>query len=284
MKTVKIEGFLTALTPVVHGGDEKTGAESLLRRMRFYVDGEMMEIPYIEGNAIRGYLRRLIMQDFLEKVKYEVTSERLYHCLYAGGVLEEVSEETSGKLDIELRKKIRRFIPPLSLFGASISNQAFSGKLIVGKALPICRELKNYIPVPTVTDTSIYNLLTFDFATRRAERDLPASISRIEKKKKNEAKVQMLYRYECFVPGTRFYHWFTLMDTTPIEDSCFARLIELWKERPFIGGRNASGYGMIQIDYKLPIDMQTYGAAFYNKFINENQAKIREVLSYLEKL
>jgi len=276
METKKIEGFLIALTPIFHGGDEKTGQETLLRRMKWIVHGKPEEIPYIEGNAIRGYLRRLIMEDFLNQVEYETKTPRLYHCLFAGGVLEEVSEQATGKLDLALRRNIRAFLTPLSLLGGSIANQAFSGKLVVGKALPVCSELNEYLPV--TSELSIYTFLTFSFATRRAEREGPEQTQKKEKKQKN-SPVQMIYRHECFVPGTKFYHWFTLLDTTEIEKSCFARMIQLWRERPYIGGRSATGSGEIKIDYEIPYDEEPY-----LKFLKERKKEIQETLASLEQL
>jgi len=277
METKKIEGFLTALTPIFHGGDEKTGQETLLRRMKWIVHGKPEEIPYVEGNAIRGYLRRLIMEDFLNQVEYETKTPRLYHCLFAGGVLEEVSEQATGKLDLALRRNIRAFLPPLSLLGGSIANQAFSGKLVVGKALPVCAELNEYLPVNS--ELSIYTFLTFSFATRRAEREGPEQPQKKGKNKKENPTVQMIYRHECFVPGTKFYHWFTLLDTTEIEKSCFARMIRLWRERPYIGGRSATGSGEIKIGYEIPYDEEPY-----LKFLKERKKEIQETLASLERL
>jgi len=277
-ETIKIRGVLTALTQIFHGGDEKTGQETLLRRMKWIVNGQPKEIPYIEGNAIRGYLRRLIMQDLVSQVGYQIKTPRLYHCLFAGGVLEEVTEQASGRLDLALRRKIRAFLPPLSLLGGSIANQAFCGKLVVGKGLPICSELNSYLPINS--ELSVYTFLTFSFATRRAEREgpePPAEKKKTKKKSEKEPVVQMIYRHECFVPGTTFYHWFTLLDTTKIEKSCFARMIQLWRERPFIGGRSATGSGEVKLDYDIPWTQDTYLT-----FLKERKKEVVETLASLE--
>jgi len=284
METLKIEGTLTVLSPLHHGGDEKTGTEALLRRMRWIVKDQPTEIPYIEGNAIRGYLRRLLMEDLLSQLDHKLKTPRLYHTLYAGGVLEEVEAEESSKLDINLRRMIRANIPPLSLLGGSIYNQAFAGKLIVGKALPICSELNQYLPVSS--NISVYNYLTFTFATRRAERELDVEKPpEPEKKKEEEPTVQMIYNYEVFVPGTKFYHWFSLLDTTPLEKSCFSRMLTLWRERPFIGGRSAIGGGEILLDYPevFPPKPQPfhYIPDPYLQFLRERKA---EIIAVLEKL
>lgn len=54
----KIKGILTALSPVYHGGNEKTGSVVLLNRLKFIVDGKPTDVPIISGNQVRGRLRR----------------------------------------------------------------------------------------------------------------------------------------------------------------------------------------------------------------------------------
>jgi len=275
VKTTKYEGRLTALTPVHHGGDEKTGAVTMLRRMIWIVDGEPTEVPYIEGNAIRGMLRRLIMQDLLDRVEFKPSKPRLYHTLFSGGVLENLVTQQTGRLNLALRRDIRTWLPPLSLWGGSLGNQAFQGKMIVGKALPICKELNEYNPVKS--ELSVHNYLSFNFFTRRHERDM--DISEDYEKKEDEPTVQMKVEVECFSPGTKFYHWFTLMDTTPIEESCFARALDLWRQRPIIGGRSASGGGEIRIDYDIPHSAETYLS-----WLTENREDVTKTLECLDKL
>ena len=53
-----IPGILIAKSPVFHGGNEKTGSVQLLNRIKFLVNNEPIDIPYISGNSVRGYLRR----------------------------------------------------------------------------------------------------------------------------------------------------------------------------------------------------------------------------------
>jgi len=307
VKTERISGIITALSPIHHGGDEKTGAIALLRRGVWIVDSEPVEVPYIEGNAIRGMLRRLVMQDLLERVRFKPTQPRLYHTLFSGGVLEEVTREAVGRLDLDLRRRIRVWLPALSLWGGAIANQAVRGKLIVGKALPICRELNNYLPIKS--EISIHTYLMHSFFTRRAEREPELAedvITRVitkspevpegaemevvevdgekvkkrrEMKKKEEPTVQMLVELECFAPGTRFYHWFTLLDTTPLEESCFAHALDLWRQRPYLGGRAAVGMGEVSLSYEIP-----YSSEAYLAFLEERKNEILDCLIRLDQV
>ena len=267
METLTFEGTLTALTSIHTGGDEKTGVENMMRKLVFIVDGEEELVPIIDGNSIRGNLRRLLLKDFFDQVGYTIKTPRLYYLL-SGGALEEVSTSDAGHLNLQMRREIRAFLPPLSLLGASMGNQAFTGKLIVAKALPICKELNNFLPIQS--QISYHSYITESFNTRRAEREMPETVADNLRTKDDEPTIQMKVSLECFAPGTRFYHKFMLQDTTTVEKSCFARMIELWRERPFVGGKSAVGYGEIKIDYpKLTLNSELYLA-----WLQENKTEI----------
>lgn len=275
METLTFEGTLTALTSIHTGGDEKTGVENMMRKLVFIVDGEEELVPIIDGNSIRGNLRRLLLKDFFDQVGYTIKTPRLYYLL-SGGALEEVSTSDAGHLNLQMRREIRAFLPPLSLLGASMGNQAFTGKLIVAKALPICRELNDFLPIQS--QISYHSYITESFNTRRAEREMPETVADNLRTKDDEPTIQMKVSLECFAPGTRFYHKFMLQDTTAVEKSCFARVIELWRERPFVGGKSAVGYGEIKIDYpKLTLNSELYLA-----WLQENKTEITKTLEKLD--
>jgi len=275
METLIFEGSLTALTPIFTGGDEKTGIEITLRRIDYIVGEEKIAVPLVDGNSIRGVLRRLLLADFFSQVGYEIKSARIFY-LFSGGALEEVSTQDSGTLNLQVRREIRANIPPLSLFGGSIGNQAFAGKLIVSKALPVCRELADYIPLQS--KLSFHDFLTETFGTRHAEREPPETVER--NPKKEEPTIQMKYNLETFTPGAKFYHKFMLLDATPIEKSCFARMLELWKERPFVGGKSATGYGEVKIDYPTML----FTSEAYLNFLKERKKEIVKSLDHMAKL
>ena len=273
METLTFEGTLTALTTIHSGGDLKTGVASMMRAIDFIVDGDAKPIQIIDGNSIRGNLRRLLLNDFFAQVEYTIKTPRLFYML-SGGALEEVSSQDSGTMNLQLRREIRAMIPPLSLLGCSMGNQAFAGKLVVAKALPVCREMNDFIPLQSKISLGTY--ITGSFNTRRAEREIPESVQ--ANQRSEEPTIQMKVNLQCFAPGTKFYHKFMLLDTTPIEKSCFARMVELWRERPFVGGKSAVGYGEIKIDYpKLTLTSETYLT-----WLQENKAEIVKVLEKLD--
>jgi CRISPR/Cas system CSM-associated protein Csm3 (group 7 of RAMP superfamily) len=252
MKVVKIQGRLTALSPIYHGGNEKTGNVVLLNRLRFIVGGKPVDVPVISGNQIRGRLRRLLARDFLELAGYKLDlsqkkHQKLYHTLFAGGVLTEVEEGESGVVDLDLKARIVKYVIPIRLFGASYGNQMVEGRVMVGFALPICRELRDFTGVDS--DVSFYQLITRAFQTRRDELRIGASGD------EEDETVQMIVEYEVFAPGTQFFHELVLEteeEGADLDLSALYRAVRLWQEEPHIGGKSSAGFGRLRIEYQWP--------------------------------
>jgi len=270
----KIRGEITAKSPLHHGGNEKTGSVVMFNRMKYMTDdGSFQDIPFISGNAIRGVLRRMIVQDFFEKLDYklDVSSKkqlRLYHAFYAGGVLETVDTKDSGVIDVELKRKIIDYFPPIRLLGFSLRNQIIPSKLKVSHMLPICTELQNILPRDTSPKHSFYELLTTGFQTRKD--DLHA------KREEGEQSIQMLVEYELFSPGTKFHHEFRIEDPDEIDVACLSNAIKLWMEKPYIGGKSSVGLGEVELNYTLDVDEK--------KYIDYIESNRDEIISTLESL
>jgi CRISPR/Cas system CSM-associated protein Csm3 (group 7 of RAMP superfamily) len=278
VKVYVVKGVLTALSPVFHGGSEKTGAVVLLNRIKFIVDGKPIDVPIVSGNQVRGRLRRLLTADFLELADYKMdlgqkSYQKLYHTLFAGGVLEAVEEESeSAVVDLNLKFRIVKYILPLRLFGCSYANQMIEGRVLVGHMLPVCKELRDYTGVDS--DVSFYQLIARAFQTRRDE-------LRVARTEEEEQAIQAMIEYECFAPGTKFYHEIRL-ETTRDEElldlSTLYRAVELWKENPFIGGKSSVGFGKLKIMYEWPRPVDSKP---YLEFVEKNKDEIVKVLDEL---
>jgi len=277
----RIEGVLTALSPIFHGGNEKTGSTVLLNRLKFIVNGKPVDVPIVSGNSVRGRLRRLLTRDFLENAGYvmdlaQKSYQKLYHTLFTGGILTSVEEESeSGVIDLNLKSRIVRYILPLRLLGASYGNQMIEGRVLIGHLLPICKELKEYTGINS--DVSFYQLITHTFQTRRDD-------LRVATERDDDETVQMIIDYECFAPGTRFYHEIILTTTSESESidlSTLHRAIELWKQVPTIGGKGSIGFGKLRIEYKWPKDVDDKP---YLEFIKKNKDEIQKALDELREV
>ena len=270
---VKIDGTVTALAPLYQGGNEKTGSTPVLRSITIWTSKGEKNIPYLHGNSIRGRLRRPLVKDFLARIGYQIKGKSLYHSLFSGGVLENSDNTNQGVIDLELKNKIKEFIPPISLLGACFGNQMIQGCLSVGHMFPICEEYSEYLPDHLKKDErSKQPVRVFtdeEFITRRDE---------LRERDENEQAIQMKVDYECFIPGTRFYHSFVLSYPTEIDKACFARAIELWEKHPTVGGRSSSGDGIVKLDYNIPFDSKAY-----LEFLDENKEEIIRLLEELDR-
>jgi len=134
---------LETLAPLSHIG-ETVGNQANLRTVTLTdIEGEPTPIFCLSGNSLRNrILRRVGIDDMLSRLKITV-NPLLHHALFCGGALD---GGTSNNL--ELDKKIRQFLPPISLLGTAkpkgvfgaTDAQMIGGRLNVGDAALVCYE------------------------------------------------------------------------------------------------------------------------------------------------
>lgn len=252
MRTLQIEGWIKALSPIQHAGDEKTGSTPILRAMELWSEreGRHVRVPFLSGNAIRGYLRRLVMRDLLQRINYDVQHPKLHYALFSGGTL--TSTDDGGVVDLQARRMIRQTVPPLELFGTVVGNQMIDSCLKVDHALPVCLECAEYLrhADDPRAQHSVRTFTQFSFSSRRDD-------LRVEREEGEQA-VQMLIEFEAFVAGALFEHGFALIYPSELAVSCLGHVLTLWAEQPYVGGKSGSGYGRISFDYQPFPDPQPY--------------------------
>lgn len=255
----RVPGLWTAVSPIFHFGTDDTGIGPTTRRSKLWDSGTQSheDIPIINANAIRGILRRLIGEDFLEQVGYENVSPKLHHALMSGGQLES-TDDTTATCDMALRRQLIDNIPPLGLLGTSVGNQILSSVLRVKHAYPLCAERKwerdlrrkgtgLMPPVYRPWDEdeqwekSGNEMTSRHFYTRRDDLHVD--------REKDDQAVQMLVNPECIIEGTKFEHEFVLEEATEVEVACLGWALRLWAEEPTIGGKASGGMGQLIIDY-----------------------------------
>lgn len=276
MKILSIPGFLTALSPIHSGSEENMGNEKTLRTLSYNLPAGAEDVPVISGNAIRGVLRRLIMADLIERVGYVPADAkgqvRLYHSLFAGGVLESVDEKDSGYIDLALKKQIRGLLPPVALLGTALRNQMMEGKVDVAYAIPRAKELESFLRTDEkypITAT-LGDLRKQTFNTRRDEMAQDA-------KADGGSSSQMLHTWWYIPPGTVFQHGFTLTNPSEIEEGCLGHMINLWRARPRLGAKAGTGNAEVRLDYR-----NVPAALPYLDFVEEQKADILKMLQVLE--
>lgn len=260
MKINNYNVTMRLLSPLIHIGDDKSGTTSLLRKQKFLVGEDYIDVPVYSGNALRGILRGLIMRDYCERIGLSVKSlsQTTFYMLFNGGSL----QGGAGIENLSLKEKIVECCPPLVLLGSALGTLMTKGKLKVGICKPICKELNDYNI--NQAENSIYSDMRAEvFHTRmdrlKADTDTPS----IEGEKK---VVQMKYEAETLSAGTVLETRIVLENASDIEISCFEHMMKLLEEDNFIGCKSGSGYGEIALNIEY-----TDGGKAYLDWLEANK-------------
>lgn len=269
-----LTGTYEAQAPISHGSDEDFGMEIRLRTLEMTVreNGDVYHesIPVISGNSLRGQLRDLLAKDFLDRLSGEgdvlEISDTLSNALYAGGSLERTAG--AGKLNRRMIHNIRDHIPPLSLLGTAIEDQMIEGRVDVGQLLPIATETESY--TGREAEKSVFEFVDKTFYTRQDDRE--------GGRQEDEDAQQMKYDVQVLVPGTRLHHDLTLRSGhTDLEAACLGHAIELFAERPRLGGMASRGHGTVDFEYDDLPDAEPY-----REWIAENRNDVRDFIEDLD--
>ena len=222
-------------------------------------------IPLIQGNSIRGLLRRLCIKDFFLLLgfdkKEQGVDKDMYHQLMTGG---NITSSTAFE-DIALREEYVRLCPMIGLFGSAIGNMTIQGKMKVGGLRPLCREHGN-------AEYSFWETIGREFGTRLDSSKTENEIEIIGQQEDRNAD-QMKYEFEVFNTGTVFDSDFFLTTNDEILVSAFWRCIVLLKEFGYIAGNSARGYGKMDFQIEVPKDADKK----YLDYIKNNK---KECLKY----
>jgi hypothetical protein len=216
------------------------------------------------------------MADLVERVGYVPADAkgqvRLYHSLFAGGVLEAVDEKDSGYIDLALKKQIRGLLPPVALLGTALRNQMMEGKVDVAYAIPRAKELAGFLREDAAypITAALGDLQKQTFNTRRDEMSQDA-------KSEGGNSSQMLHTWWYIPPGTVFQHGFTLSNPSEIEAGCLGHMMALWNARPRLGAKAGTGNAEIRLDYRNVPDASPYLA-----FVESQKDDILKMLQVLE--
>jgi len=220
---------------------------------------QIIDIPYISGNAVGGYLRRLLMRDYLERVGITVLEKESYHQMMTGGTITTSKEFESH----EKRAELKMMCPPLQLLGTSIGNLTLESSLAIGDMRPMCREHET-------GDISFWELLDVNFGTRHDTSKTEKHIELIDKEKsEDDSPHQMLFEYEVLIKGTEFQSSFFLDTNDEIVTSCFWQLIKLFKKYNVVGAKSSRGLGLIDINIEVPKDAEKLYIDYKAKYSSE---------------
>lgn len=163
----RLETVFTLLSPLSHIG-RSIGPDSFLATETILdANKRKTEVFVYSGNAWRGALRDVSGVYMLEKLSPNALLQLpldVFYMLFSGG-----SIGGDQSIDIDQARRIRRQIPPLSVFGCGAGNMMLPGKINVGRGYPVCRELAHDIPeyVPGNRELSWQQITTENSYSRK---------------------------------------------------------------------------------------------------------------------
>lgn len=287
---------LKALEPI-SVGLESTGIKMLLYRMAVVTPrGEVLEIPVIPGNSLRGVLRDAMAIQFLSDIR-EKQKNLSVHAgtavnLFSGGILARGEETGVNATALDrLMQDYVQYLLPLSILGASIGKIMIPSKIKVGMGYPVTHEtvfltddIANLQPNHRLEDIWVSVLMTRkdDRAKFGQLTDLGIQLSGLddflrEATGKRDVAVQQRFEREAVAPGTLFVTY--IREILPLTDSEKGMLFKTLEHVSSVGGRIAGGLGEFKLRIEGIAGSESNSAQqAYEKFIEEKSNEIAEAL------
>lgn len=298
MRTIAYTGTLRAQTSIAHGSKASGNNHPFRRETLILPTGKRLHaVPVISGGAVRGSLRRMAAAMTQKAIAGDDTLPHpVVHALRTGGSLRE-TRSGGDILTGERQAILRDSIPMFGVFGLTAGGRIMSGRLQVGKPLPVAKEtlhlaehyqsdLAEYQP------PSIWEVIQRETYTRIADvNDSTAQllIDDIEAADRDLPKGSgnMIYTHETISSGTLLFHSLVLDAGTPAEVSFFDDLVRHWSKRATIGGQIAKGLGRVEPRYTrtsmdiLGDDADDEPTQPWQEHMAERADQIKDVLTWL---
>ena len=247
-------GTLEATSSIVHAGESR-GTITLLRREAVITGaGDLVQVPVISGNTLRGRLRRVGEELLREALGYDgAIHPAAAHVLRGGGALAKTSAEP---LSGSRLAAVRALVPQVAVFGAAGGGTIIDGCLQVGKVIPHVAETNRITGAgATRSAFSATQLEAYTHARSGESHDDPTTTgSEVEPggvAAGGEAtgmargSGQMLFHVETFPAGTTFSTHITLRRPTELELAFFTEVLATWCADARLGGRLGVGHGRV---------------------------------------
>ncbi len=258
------------LSPLAHGGDAKAGNATLFRRGQILsTTGQVLDLPFYAGNALRGQIRDLLADHFISALGLMPNRSAppialwFFHAIYAGGVLEDGSAVKQvmqqlglhGSIRADGVSRFREHLPALSALGVALGNRVLPGRLQVADLRPRCVEW-------ATGDIPSAQLFEWTFLTRREDHEAHSDHH------------GMIANTECLRTGCVLDGGIDI-DThaSDLERSAIGFGLELMTRRGMLGAENRRGLGQIDLSFENLPD-----SAPYLDFLRSEKDRIRAYL------
>lgn len=261
---------MTLASPLIHS-DERVEVMQRFRREPYLVEGELLDVPILSGNAIRGMLRRASALRICELLNVGERSLPLsaFYLLFAGGFL----SGSSPTVNVEDEIRVRELCTPVALLGGSRGGRIYHGLLDVWRGEPVCDELRSWHEPHAAYDghvPSCFDLLTEVNYTHRDDRS--------EDLGDEKSPVQMRYSFEALVPGTRLLHGCVLRTADELILGCLLDAIGILSRQQSIGGRAAIGHGRFRWTWGDDVADRDALIDAYHDHVRERRDEIASIL------
>ena len=291
MRTTRWDGTLTALSSVAHGGETR-GTITLLRRELISApNGDLVHVPIISGNTLRGRLRRVGEELLRDAVGYEgLLHPAAAHALRGGGSLAKTGHEPLSGSRLQ---QLRELVPQIGVFGAAGGGTIINGALDVGKVVPHLSETTHITGVSTTR--SAFTGTQLEAYTRQDDGDGHDFAGVITASETGAGLLfddtgrpepvlrgsnQMLFHIETFPAGTMFSTWIRLRRPSPLEMAFFLEVLDNFRDDGRLGGRVGIGHGQVRVslsaDATTPQDLPDWRTV-----VDQNRAEILNALQGL---
>lgn len=238
--TARIDVQMTSISPLIHGAG--TSGNTTLLRTQEIIDPDsavVRRVPFIAGNAFKGQLRRAAAHHALQALGVEEASlkKAVVDLLFTGGGL---SKKSGGAVDLGAARELARLFPMLSLLGYAAGNSTQRSRVSVSELHLVCQENTRRLPGAwrehPMAAVPAARLRGEDFGTRHeatsdpevmrmlASEDVEAREQELLAKRASETATeaaassqQMIYNYQCVIPGARWYGDLFLRQVTMME-------------------------------------------------------------------
>ena len=274
--TFDIDIEVKCLSPLSHGSDIKMGNATIFRRMTAVTNtGALVDLPFYGGNAFRGQMRRLLANDFLQRLGFEIGCNSaqirnfLGHMLYEGGSLVSGSDAekymkaemgNAASIKTGFIRNFRNRIPFLSTFGCVVGgNKIIDGRINVNDLRPACNQWFG-------KGSDVNDLIEWTYGTNRDADE-----------EKADGTTAMIYDIECLRVGTVLRGGIDFRPAvTPLDRACVVHGLDLMAKYGYIGATSRAGYGKVAINYPKYCD-----PSVYTDYIEDNKFVI---LDYLDRI
>ena len=299
-------------------GEETVGVKMLIKRINLFLPEKgLISIPVILGNAIRGVLRDIMAEVFIEETRSNLKGKPTWHAgalitLFSGGLLrgeERMERITAADIAQKISNLLKKLLP-LSIMGCALPGIMVPSKIKVSIFYPVCKETEILIRdlVQKITDAELraklenamkYSVEDFIIEVQMMRKDdtikivkliesKDISLKGIEKplESKRENSKETSESKERRPVQMLFYRQALapgtlligkLNELMPLSKEERGLLILSMRKLNAIGGAVARGFGEIMI-YNLPEDSDKDVQAF-REFIRKNAEQISKYLA-----